>query len=69
MSEIVKPNIILYGTLINEIGSSMVIFLFPILCRKLGGPGWIFIFNGLLCVISIIINYFTLVESKDKREL
>jgi len=36
-------------------------FLFPILNEILGGPGWIFIANSILCLISIIINSFTLV--------
>jgi hypothetical protein len=58
-----------YGTLINWLGATLVMFLFPILNEMLGGPGWIFISNSILCLISIIINSFTLVESKDRNEL
>lgn len=67
ISEIVKPNIIPYSSLVNQIGISLVIFLFPIISQKIGGPGWIFVFNGFLCAISIIVNHLTLVESKDKN--
>jgi hypothetical protein len=69
MAEIVRPNIIPYGTMINWGGATLVMFLFPIMNKILGGPGWIFLFNAFLCAISIIINTFTLVESKDKNEL
>ena len=66
ISEIVKPNIIPYSSLVNQIGISLVI-LFPIISQKIGGPGWIFVFNEFLCAISIIANHLTLVESKDKN--
>lgn len=57
MSEIVKPNIIPYGTLINEIGSSMVIFVFPILCRKIR---WFWMDFYLQLFIMCNINYHQL---------
>jgi MFS family permease len=67
MAEIVKPNIIPYGTIVNWFGATLVMLLFPILKEHLGGPGWIFIFNACFCLLSIIINAFTLVETKDKH--
>ena len=61
MAEIVTPNIIPYGTLINWTFATLVMFLFPILSSKFGGPGFIFLINAFLCVLTIIINFLTLV--------
>ncbi len=69
MAEVVKPNIIPYGTMLNWGGATLVFFLFPIMSKFLGGPGLIFLFNAFGCILSIGINAFTLVESKDKHEL
>jgi hypothetical protein len=67
MAEIVKPNIFSYGTFINWTIATLVMFLYPILTEKLGGPGWIFIANGIICIITMIINFLTLVETKNKN--
>ena len=67
MAEIVNPNIIPFGTLINWTIATLVMFFYPILTEKLGGPGWIFIVNGILCIITMVVNLFTLVETRNKN--
>ena len=69
MAEIVRPHIISYAVVVNYGGATLVMFLFPIIKEKLKNPGWIFIFNGLMCLLSIGINYVTLIETKDKNEV
>ena len=61
MAEIIKPNIMPYGSMINWLGATLVMFTFPIFQEYLGNPGWIFIFNGLYCGLSAILNHFILV--------
>lgn len=61
MAEIIKPNIIPYGTFINWFAATLVMLSYPIIKDYLGNPGGIFIFNAIMCGSSTIINYFTLV--------
>lgn len=67
MAETVKPDIIPYGTFINWMIATLVMFSYPILTEIMGGPGWIFIFNGFLCIITTLVNALTLVETKNRN--
>jgi hypothetical protein len=66
--EIVEPNVIPYSTTMSWISSSIVIVLFPILTEDYlnGNPAVLFAFSTVWCLGSAIINYFFILETKDK---
>jgi hypothetical protein len=68
--EIVEPAVIPYSTTVNWLAGSVVIILFPILTEDyLGGnPAVLFAFSSVWCLASAVINYFCLLETKDKVE-
>jgi hypothetical protein len=67
MAETVKPDIIPYGTFINWMIATLVMFSYPILTEIIGGPGWIFLLNGVLCILTTLVNALTLVETKNRN--
>lgn len=68
--EVVEPNVIPYSTTANWLAGSVVIILFPILTEDFlnGNPAILFSFSTAWCLGSAIINYFYVLETKDKTE-
>jgi hypothetical protein len=65
---VVGPSIVPYAVAFNWISASVVIILFPILTDDYlnGNPAFLFIFSTAWCFASCNINYFCIVETKDK---
>lgn len=54
----------------NWISYGLIAYLFPIVTESVlgGNPGNIFIFFGLICVLSAVLFWKFMIETKDKTE-
>lgn len=68
--QIVDPNIIPYSITLNWLSGSFVVILFPILTIDLlnQNPAILFGFSAAWCIGGAVINYFFVIETKDKIE-
>jgi hypothetical protein len=69
MAEIVSPSIVPLGAMSNWLAAGVISFAFPVMSFRLGSPGWMFIFNSVYTLASVLVNHFCLVESKDLNEI
>jgi MFS family permease len=67
--EVIDPKIVPYSMMCSWAGSALLSLFFPIVSEVMGNPGWIFLTIGLLGLLSFVISYLVLIETKDKNEL
>ena len=70
LAEIAQPKMFSRATVVNWMCSASVVILFPILKENVldGDPEVLFLFFSFWCGMSFVVNYFFLVETKDKSE-
>ncbi len=70
ISEVIEPNVIPYTITANWLAGSFVIILFPILTEDYlnGNPALLFAFSTAWCFGASFVNYFFVLETKDKTE-
>jgi hypothetical protein len=68
--EIIQPSKIPYSVTSSWLSGSVIVILFPILTKDYlnNDPKYLFIFTTVWSFASAVINYFFLLETKDKTE-
>ncbi len=69
VAEIIEPNIMPIVLVIYWFAAFLTVMLFPLLKSYAfdGNPGPIFVFFAAYTLLSLIINYYVMVETKDKK--
>lgn len=70
ISEVVQPEVMPLSIGVNWVSSSIVIILFPILTQDYlnNNPAFLFVFSTAWCLLSLVVNYLFVIETKGKAE-
>jgi SP family arabinose:H+ symporter-like MFS transporter len=66
--EIVNPNLIAFSICMNWIAQGFLLTFFPIVEEYTGDMGYSFLICALFGLIGLLINYWLMIETKDKSE-